>query len=137
MSNIMAAIGVEQLERFPELSNKRKQLVKLYDELLAGVSQVKPISNDYSRIVPHIYVVLLENTIDRVVLEQQLSESGIQTGIHYYPNHWLSLYHNSDVLIPTVDAVYPRLISLPLHTDLTREEVKRVCKELKRCVNEY
>lgn len=131
MSNIMAAIGVEQLKRFPEMSAKRQQLARRYDELLKGNPRIKSMSNDYLQVVPHIYVVQIQHPIGREALREKLSAQGIQTGIHYQPNHELSLYsHAMSVPLAQTDKVFPRLLTLPLHVDMTEEHVAQVCDAL-------
>jgi dTDP-4-amino-4,6-dideoxygalactose transaminase len=82
--------------------------------------------------VPHIYVARIEGIGDRKALQARLLEDGIQTGIHYQPNHLLSLY--SDPQAPALrvtETVFPELLTLPLHPDLTEQDVATVCRQLK------
>jgi len=133
MSNIMAAIGIEQLKRFPEFTNKRQQRAKQYDHLLSGHPSIKPIPRDYDTIVPHIYVVRILGMKDRKQIQQALLEKGIQVGYHYQPNHWLSLYKNDGSQpLPVTDSVFQELISLPLHPDLSENDVKFVVQALRK-----
>jgi dTDP-4-amino-4,6-dideoxygalactose transaminase len=135
MSNIMAAIGLAQLERFPEMAARRQRLAGYYDKLLADHPHIKPLPRDYNTIVPHIYVVRLKGISDRKVLQSQLLELGIQTGIHYQPNHDLSFYHDRDAFpFPVTNSVFPDLLSLPLHPDITEGDVEFVCIRLKALI---
>jgi len=135
MSNIMAAIGIEQLKRFPEFAAKRQQLAKQYDRLLSGHPSIKPVPRDYKTVVPHIYVVRICGMKDRNHIQQEMLEKGIQVGYHYQPNHWLSLYKNDESQsLPVTDSVFPELISLPLHPDISEQNVDYVASELKRCI---
>ena len=60
---------------------------------------------------------------------------GIQTGFHYQPNHDLSLYRDPAALpLPMTDTVFPELLTLPLHADLTEQDVEYVCAQLKALV---
>jgi len=132
MSNIMAAIGLEQLKRTPEMFAIRQRLARRYDELLRGHPRIQPLSMDYDVVVPHIYVVRISGMSDRSALQLQLMEQGIQSGIHYQPNHVLSLYRDSQALpLPVTDAVFPELLTLPLHADLTEQDVETICMQLK------
>lgn len=132
MSNIMAAIGLEQLKRFPEMSATRQGLARLYDELLRDHPRIRLLPMDYDAVVPHIYVVRISGMRDRSALQQQLLMQGIQTGIHYQPNHVLSFYRDTQALaLPIIEAVFPELLTLPLHADLTREDVRTICMQLK------
>ena len=135
MSNIMAAIGIEQLRKFPDFCRKRQSLAKTYDRLLSGISGISVYSREYQSVVPHIYVVRLNRGVDRKKLREQLAEHNIQTGVHYQPNHWLSKYHDREVVeLQNVDAIYPQLLTLPLHPDLTENDVLYVCESLKECM---
>jgi dTDP-4-amino-4,6-dideoxygalactose transaminase len=132
MSNIMAAIGLEQLKRFSDMSFTRQHLARRYDELLRGHSRIHTLSMDYDAVVPHIYVVCISAMRDRNILQQQLMAQGIQTGIHYQPNHVLSLYRDPQALpLPVTEAVFPELLTLPLHADLTEQDVDTICMQLK------
>lgn len=131
MSNIMAAIGLVQLERFSEKALVRQRLARRYDELLQKHSRIKPFSRDYNVVVPHIYVVQIEGMPDRRVLQDKLLEQGVQTGIHYQPNHLLSFYRDPQASpLPITESVFPTLLTLPLHPDLSETDVENVCARL-------
>lgn len=131
MSNIMAAIGIEQLKRISEFALKRKLLAQAYDKHLRENPNIKLLNHDYSSVVPHIFVVEILNGLDRDLIRQALADKLIQTGIHYPPNHMLSLY-SEPVLHPLLftDSLYPRLLSLPLHVDMDLSDVSYICSEL-------
>ncbi|MBI4938468.1 MAG: DegT/DnrJ/EryC1/StrS family aminotransferase [Nitrosomonadales bacterium] len=137
MSNIMAAIGIEQLKRFPELAAARQKLARHYDELLRNHPRIQPLKRDYDNVVPHIYAVRIKGLPDRNALRKQLLENGIQTGIHYQPNHELAFYRSSSALpLAATDAIFPELLSLPLHPDLTEQDIGAVCAQLKSLLHD-
>lgn len=132
MSNIMAAIGLEQLRRFPDMAAARRSLARHYDSLLRDHLGIRPLPRNYDEVVPHIYVVRIAGIQDRKALQAALLERGIQTGIHYQPNHMLSLYRAATARpLPATDSVFPQLLTLPLHPDLTERDVEFVCEQLK------
>lgn len=131
MSDVMAAIGLEQLNRFPEFSEKRRGLARLYDKLLEDVHFLTPLKHDYSEVVPHIYVVKVGASHDRDKLRSQLENQNIQTGIHYKPNHQLSYYRDMTIDFPVTEREYLRLLTLPLHPDLSEDDVHMICSVLK------
>jgi dTDP-4-amino-4,6-dideoxygalactose transaminase len=132
MSNIMAAIGLEQLKRFSQIAVIRQSLASLYDELLSEHPRIKLMNHDYDEVVPHIYVIRITGIQDRNALRDRLQAEGIQTGVHYQPNHRLTLYRESaSAALPITEAIYPELLTLPLHADLTREQVDFICRTLK------
>jgi dTDP-4-amino-4,6-dideoxygalactose transaminase len=131
MSNIMAAIGVEQLKRFPELKNKRQLLARRYDMLLLKNKSIICLKQDYSNIVPHIYVVRIKELLNREKLREAMLREGIQTGVHWKPNHLLSMYRTEGILpLAVTDSIYPTLITLPLHADMNESDVDFVCEKL-------
>ncbi len=133
MSNIMAVIGSEQLKRFPEIAVKRQALAKLYNSLFENHSQVQPVAKDFETVVPHIYVVRIEGMSNRELLQEKLLEKGIQTGIHYQPNHWLSLYSKKrEAALPVTEGIFPKLLTLPLHPYLLQKDIEFIASTLKQ-----
>ena len=130
MSNIMAAIGMEQLKKFPQMASNRQGLAKKYDALLIGNEYVKVIPHNYDEVVPHIYVIRIESMDFRDSLRDELLKLGIQTGVHWQPNHQLDFYASYQIALPTTEKVYPHLLTLPLHHDLSIEDIEYVCKNL-------
>ena len=98
---------------------------------------IKPLQRDYDAVVPHIYVVRILKPHDRNFIQKKLLEKGIQTGIHYQPNHKLSFYNtHNELTLPVTDEVHSELLSLPLHPDLTYEDLEFICEKLKNFVNQ-
>jgi dTDP-4-amino-4,6-dideoxygalactose transaminase len=130
MSNIMAAIGLTQLLKFPLFKQKRQRLAKLYQNELKGV--VKLLDCNYSDVVPHIMVVRVDPS-KRELLKATLKEQGVATGIHYKPNHLLSLfcYNQDNSTLRKTEKIYTELITLPLHHDLSEEDVLFICSIIK------
>jgi dTDP-4-amino-4,6-dideoxygalactose transaminase len=82
-------------------------------------------------------VVRIKELWDRKALQNQLLEQGIQTGIHYQPNHTLTRFRDPDALpLPVTDTVFPTLLTLPLHPDVTEDDVEFVCERLKACLDD-
>ncbi len=131
MSDIMAAIGRTQLSRRKELADRRQQLARRYQDCLRRQQRVAPILSDLEGIVPHIYPVRILGLNDRDSLRRRLLETGIETGVHYRPNHTLELYgRDSAAPLPVTDRVYPELLTLPLHPDVSEADVDYVCERL-------
>ena len=137
MSDIMAAIGIVQLNRLPDFAKRRQLLASYYDGLLCQNPDLKSLPQDYNQVVPHIYPVILPIGTDRHELMRRMLESNIQVGIHYQPNHKLSLYksQNSDDL-GVVDVLSTRLLSLPLHPDLVLADLEVVVDTLNKNLSE-
>ena len=137
MSNIMAAIGIVQLNRFSFLSKKRQSLAMHYDKKLSGYQVIQIFKQDYTKVVPHIYPIRIINLTKRKKLQNILSNKGIQTGVHYYPNHYLSYFkkHNKKKLLIT-ENIFPELLTLPLHPDLKKSDIVYIVNSLLEAINE-
>jgi dTDP-4-amino-4,6-dideoxygalactose transaminase len=133
MSNIMAAIGTVQLSRFQDLAGRRQNLASRYVTKLKGYPKLSLLRSNYSIEVPHIFPVILENNQNRDGLRASLLSRGIETGIHYKPAHHLSFYlqPGDSIELPVTENICGRLLTLPLHPDLTFEDVEFVVKNIK------
>ena len=130
MSNIMAAIGRVQLSRFESFKQARQSLAKRYKTNLKDCKKIKLLDINYQEVVPHIFVVrLIENNRD--VIREILLSKGIQTGVHYKPNHLLDFYKDDNVKLPVTEEIYKQILTLPLHPDLTYSDIDKVCNTLK------
>lgn len=135
MSNIMAAIGYTQLKKFPKFKEIRQSLAKIYQQELGNVVGVKIIPCNYDEVVPHIFVVRITKG-KRDEVKQYLNDNGVATGMHYRPNHLLSLFagNQDNSTLEHTDLIYKQLITLPLHADMTAEDVMYVCDTLKKAL---
>ena len=129
MSNIMASIGITQLERINYFSKKRQKLAKEYDKLFNNNNNIFTLKRDYENIVPHIYVVKIKGLISKNELRKSMLELKIETGSHYQPNHLLTLFRNSGYC-PNTEEISKELISLPLHTSLSLKQIEYVAGSL-------
>lgn len=130
MSNILAAIGRVQLQKFPLFKKARQDLAKRYVDLLKDIKGIEVFDKDYDKIVPHIFPIkVLDNKRDE--LKEHLSIHNIESGIHYYPSHKLSFYKKQDVELPKTDKAYSQLLTLPLHPDLTEDNQIFIVEKIK------
>ena len=80
----------------------------------------------------HIFPVIIDKPFDRDEIRKSLQDKGIQTGIHYYPNHLLSyFFEESNSFLKNTEEIYSKLITLPLHPDLSIDDIKSVSRALK------
>ncbi len=134
MSNLNAAIGLVQLERFESFKIKRQQLANLYHQLLSSISCISLLEIDYEQTVPHIFSLLLPVNVERELLRQFLLENGIETGVHYFPNHLLSFFSETGDC-PVSESLFPRMLSLPLHPELVEEDIHFIVENVKQYIN--
>lgn len=131
MSDIMAAIGIAQLDRFDNLSYKRQELAKEYQKKLSNSDKLKLLDHNYDYIVPHIFVVEILLDFDFKEILESFSQAGIAVGRHYQENHKLSFFQE-DIRrdLPVTNSVANRILTLPLHPDLTINDVAYISKKL-------
>jgi len=127
MSNIFAAIGRVQLRRLGlEFAEKRVRLSSLYKRRLQGVKSIVLLDFQPGPVVPHIMPVrVLDGKRDG--LREALTSENIESGVHYKPNHLLSLYGSGVQQLPVTERLYGELLTLPLHPLLSEADVDRVC----------
>ena len=131
MSNIMAAIGRQQLKRFKSFSLKRRSLAIKYVQKMKDLNLIKPLNKNFKNIVPHIFPIIVEGN-KRDDLKNFLFENNIETGIHYKPNHLLKLFSDNLPKRPNSEKLFNNLLSLPLHYDLKDSEQSKIIKLLKQ-----
>ena len=135
MSNLMAAVGREQLKKLPRFAVIRRVRAQAYVDALRELSGLAMLDIDYSQLVPHIFPVrILAGRRDRVF--DALIAADIECGIHYQPNHLLS-YYRTDYGLPNTERLHSELLSLPLHPDLSEKDQTLVILELKRALEAY
>lgn len=137
LSNIMAAIGLAQLERLEgEFIPARHKLYNLYRELLADTPDIiffRTDTDDY--IVPHIMPLRIVNGKKNAV-SSALERAGIPTGLHYKPNHLLTLFGAGKPALPNVEKLYGELLTVPLHPGLSEADVRAVCEVIRSAIGE-
>ena len=142
MTDIMAAIGLRQLDRYPGMLARRKEIIAKYDAVCdeLGVKHLKHYEGDNVS-SGHLYITRIPGITDeqRREIIIKLAERGVATNVHYKPLPMMTAYKNLGWDIkdfPNAYGYYENLITLPLHTRLTDEDVKYVLDNFRDVVNE-
>ena len=142
MTDIMAAIGLVQLRRYPELLEKRYKLVRLYNELLSGCGvEHAPHFREDEVSSCHLYLTRLtgKTLAQRNAVIEKMAEQGVATNVHYKPLPLLTAYKDLGFDIkdyPNAYAQFENEITLPLYSTLTEEDVRYICAALKTCLQD-
>lgn len=137
MSDIFAAIGIVQLAKLETNSKKRQELFIKYVTNLKGNSRLTLFDWDTaSGMVPHIFVLRIPGLKDRDGLRLKLENLGVPTGVHYKPNHLLKFY-KTPYKLPTTEAIYPEILTLPLHTRLSQSDIDDICEIFEKAVDNF
>jgi dTDP-4-amino-4,6-dideoxygalactose transaminase len=138
MTDILAAIGLMQLKRYNELLNKRFEIINLYEKLIDS-TKVKIIRHygDNFRSSGHLFLCnLIDCNIEiRNKLIIDLANRGISTNVHYKPLPMFTAYKNLGFNIndfPNAYNQYLNEITLPLHTSLSKEDVKYIAESINK-----
>ena len=140
MTDIMAAIGLKQLDRYEGLMQRRHNIIKKYDAVCdeLGVMHLTHEGEDF-RSSGHLYITRIPG-IDEAKRQEiivKMAEMGVATNVHYKPLPMMTAYKELGWDIkdfPNAYDYYHNLITLPLHTCLTDEDVDYVCECFKKAV---
>ncbi len=142
MTDIMAGIGLAQLERYPQLLARRKEIVQRYDEALKDLN-VKVLNHygDDHQGSGHLYIVrMLELTPEqRNEVIVKMAEQGVACNVHYKPLPMMTAYKAMGFDIkdyPNAYHLFENEITLPLHTKLSDEDVEYVIASFKEALRE-
>lgn len=143
MTDIMAAIGLRQLDRYPGILERRKEIIAKYDALCdeLGVMHLAHTGENFQS-SNHLYLTRIPGASDEVRREIiiKLAERGVSTNVHYKPLPMMTAYKTMGWDIkdfPNAYAYYENLITLPLHTKLSDEDIDYVVENFRDVVREY
>jgi putative capsular polysaccharide biosynthesis protein len=143
MTDIMAAIGLRQLDRYLGLLERRVEIMAKYDAVCdeLGISHLIH-HTDKMDSSNHLYLIRVPNITEaqRNEIIEKMAEKGVATNVHYKPLPMMTAYKSEGVDIkdyPNSYDYYHNLITLPLHTLLSDEDVEYVCETFKAVVKQY
>ena len=139
MTDIMAAIGLRQLDRYLGLLERRVEMMKKYDAVCAelGISHMVH-HTEYMDSSNHLYLIRVPGiTVEqRNEIIEKMAEHGVATNVHYKPLPMMTAYGKDCSEYPNSYDYYHNLITLPFHTLLSDEDVDYVCETLKEVMRE-
>jgi perosamine synthetase len=136
MSDVMAGIMLAQLDRLPTLLANRARAAKGYQELLDGVDGLTLPVELPDRVHPwQSYVVTLDSDVDRGEVAIRLRERGVQCNFGTYASHVQPVYGQTTPCPVSAD-LFRRHLAIPMHANLTDDQVERVAKTLREVLSE-
>ena len=143
MTDVVAAIGLKQFERYPDMLKRRKEIIEKYDAALKplGVETLNHYTEDWES-SGHLYLtripgITLEHRNEIII---KMAERGVACNVHYKPLPLHTAYKNMGFDIkdyPNAYAHFANEITLPLHTCLTDEDVEYVIEQYAEVLKEY
>lgn len=143
MTDIAAAIGLKQFERYPDMLSRRKDIITKYDEAFKplGVETLDHYNSEYKS-SGHLYITRIPNITpqQRNEIIIKMAEQGVACNVHYKPLPLHTAYKNLGFDIvdyPNAYAHFANEITLPLHTCLTDDDVEYVIEKYTEILKEY
>ena len=143
MTDVAAAIGLKQFERYPAMLKRRKEIIMRYDSAFRplGVETLDHYTESHSS-SGHLYITripgITEDSRNEIIIK--MAERGIACNVHYKPLPMHTAYKNLGFDIadyPNAYAHFANEITLPLHTCLTDEDVDYVIRQYTEILKEY
>lgn len=143
MTDVAAAIGLKQFERYPDMLKRRKEIIEKYDSVLRplGVETLEHFAKDYQS-SGHLYITRIPNITSeqRNEIINEMAKREIACNVHYKPLPMHTAYKNMGFYIKDFPNAYNRFaneITLPLHTCLIDEQVEYVVSNYAEIVKGY
>ena len=143
MTDIMAAIGLKQLERYPDILKRRRRIIETYDKGFRSLGiQMLEHYGKYKTSSGHLYLIRVPRIREkeRNDIICQLAEQGIASNVHYKPLPMLTAYKKQGFKIedfPNAFCQYENEITLPLHTCLKDGDVEYLTSHVKEVIKRH
>lgn len=140
MTDIMAAIGLKQLDRYRDLLARRVEIIDKYDAVCDGLGISHLVHHtEYMDSSNHLYLIRIPGIgeTERNEIITKLAERGVPANVHYKPLPMMTAYGGDCSAYPNTYDYYHNLITLPLHTGLSDEDVGYITDNIEEVTKEY
>lgn len=145
LTDIGAAIGIEQLKKCDEFWEARQRIAMIYGKAFADLQEIQlPTYPNDVRHAWHLFIIQLNLErlrINRNLFIEALREKQIGTSVHFIPLHLHPYYRDKFGYkpedFPNASAVFDRIISLPIYPKMTEANVRDVIVAVRQIVQEY
>ncbi len=141
LTDIGAALGVSQLKKLDKFIERRREIANIYNEAFKDIDEIEiPIEYDYAKSGYHIYVIKLKleklcKTHKEIFIE--LQNNNIGANVHYIPVYYHPYYKKLGYekgLCKAAEEFYERIITLPLHSSITDEEITYIISKVREII---
>lgn len=135
LTDMAAAIGLEQLKKIKRFNAERSRAAKNYLKSLKDISGIKlPVVLPKRNHVWHLFPIRVYRRLRNRLIED-LKEFNIATSVHFIPNHLQPFYKREFGFkkgdFPVAEEIFEEEISLPLYPELTNSQIKYICQVLR------
>lgn len=128
-NDILSSIGIVQLEKFPKVILRKREIWNRYHDGLNNLSWLTlPVEKQYAKSGMHNYCVQLGK---RDLLSEYLKSKGIATTVHYVPNNYYRMYKAFKADIPITKKIWKKVLLLPFYPDLSNKEVDYIIESIR------
>lgn len=133
MNDLAASIGLAQLEKLPGMNQRRSEIIRKYLDGIKNIGHTKPLlPYEPEKYNYWMFGIRVEKRDDLMIY---LKSKGIATGCHYTPLSIQPLFKPYANECDYIEKEHSKLITLPLHADLTDEEVEYVIEHIQEFIN--
>ena len=145
LTDIAAAIGIEQLKKCNQFWEVRKRIATIYDEAFANLPEIQlSFCRSNMQHAWHLYVIQLaleRLRINRNDFIEALREKGIGTSVHFIPLHLHPYYRDKfgykPADFPNASSAFERIVSLPIYPKMTEPDTEKVIAAVSNVVKQY
>jgi dTDP-4-amino-4,6-dideoxygalactose transaminase len=145
MTDLAAALGIEQLKKAAAFRDARVTIAARYDEAFAAMPEIgRPARDDRSEHAWHLYVIRLDLDrlrIDRAQFIDALKQRNIGTSVHFIPLHLHPYYQRAlgvtPAGFPSASAAYERIVSLPIFPTMSADDVEDVIEAARITIEQH
>ena len=139
MSNLLAAIGVEQMKKLPEMNRRRREIAEVVNDALAEIDELSaPVELPENKHVYQMYTVRVKNGLDRDNFVRELNQEGVGASVHFYPPvHHMKPYAGNQFRrgdLSVTEKVIDEIVTLPMYPQLTEEEIDYLIESIKKVI---
>lgn len=129
LSNINAAIGLEQFKKLEAFIARKRELAMRYDRAFSGLRGIDVLENDHREAAQFCYIVRVRQGRDELM--DFLRSRGVGSGVHYIPNHLQPFFKSYATSLPVTESLGAQIITLPLYYDMKDEEAELVISSVR------
>ncbi|WP_343337977.1 UDP-4-amino-4,6-dideoxy-N-acetyl-beta-L-altrosamine transaminase [Terrisporobacter petrolearius] len=144
ITDIQCALGISQLNKLDKFIERRKELVKMYNEELSKIDGIIiQKEEDFSDTARHLYIIKIELEkfkVRRKEIFEALQGENIGVNVHYLPIYLQPYYKKlgyEEGLCPNAEDLYNKMITLPLHANMSDKDLQDVVLAVSKVLNYY
>lgn len=145
LTDLAAAIGIEQLKKVNKMQQKREKIALQYTKSFSKLQEIELLEQKkYGTNAWHLFVIKINPeklTINRDQFFIEMQNLGVGVSVHFIPLHvhpyWRDTYKLKPQNFPGAMEAYSQILSLPIFPDMTREEIKKVITSVESIISKY